>query len=230
MERHKVIFDVETTGLDPENDEILQFSAINENGEVLLNTYIKPSHHTEWKDAESVNHISPDMVADCKAMEEILPDIQAVFYSCNELIAYNAEFDYAFLVNAGVKFVPGTVISDPMIEFAKVYGEWNDYYGNYTYQKLTNAAWYYGYNFDELAHDSLEDVKATLVVYNALKKKLPAYVWMSRQLLNKEKEVVFESDDVTEVIDKAKELFGKCERDMINCYIKSGLNFEHFIS
>lgn len=32
-----------------------------------------------------------------------------------------------------------------MIEFAKIYGEWNNYYG---------------YNFDELAHDSLEDVNA----------------------------------------------------------------------
>jgi uncharacterized protein Smg (DUF494 family) len=48
-----------------------------------------------------------------------------------------------------------------------------------------------------LAHDSLEDVKATLVVYNAIKKKLSPYVWMSTQLLNKEKEVIFESDDVT---------------------------------
>ena len=86
-----------------------------------------------------------------------------------------------------------------MIEFAKIYGEWNNYYGNHTYQKLTNAACYYGYNFDELAHDSLEDVKATLVVYNAIKK--PPYVWMSMQLLNKEKEVIFESDDVTEVIE-----------------------------
>ena len=37
------------------------------------------------------------------------------------------------------------------------------------------------------------------------------------------------SDDVTEVIDKAKELFGQCERNMINNHIKSGLNFEHFI-
>lgn len=115
-----------------------------------------------------------------------------------------------------------------MREFAKIYEEWNNYYGNHTYQKLTNAACYYGYNFDELAHDSLEDVKATLVVYNALKKKLPPYVWMSTQLLNKEKEVIFESDDVTEVIDKAKELFGQCERNMINNHIKSGLNFEHF--
>lgn len=32
-----------------------------------------------------------------------------------------------------------------MIEFTKIYGEWNNYYG---------------YNFDELAHDSLEDVNA----------------------------------------------------------------------
>ena len=85
-----------------------------------------------------------------------------------------------------------------MIEFAKIYEEWNNYYG---------------YNFDELAHDSLEDVKATLVVYNAIKKKLPSYVWMSTQLLIKEKEVIFESDDVTEVIDKAKELFGQCKRN-----------------
>lgn len=52
---------------------------------------------------------------------------------------------------------------------------------------------------------------------------------MSTQLLNKEKEVIFESDDVTEVIDKVKELFGQCERNMINNHIKSGLNFEHFI-
>lgn len=52
---------------------------------------------------------------------------------------------------------------------------------------------------------------------------------MSTQLLNKEKEVIFESDDVTEVIDKVKELFGQCERNMINNNIKSGLNFEYFI-
>ena len=43
-------------------------------------------------------------------------------------------------------------------------------------------------------------------------------------MLNKEKEVIFESDDVTEVIDKVKELFGQCERNMINNHIKSGLN------
>ncbi len=42
-------------------------------------------------------------------------------------------------------------------------------------------------NFDELVHDSLEDVKATLVVYNALKKKLPSYVWMSNTVVKQRK-------------------------------------------
>ena len=65
---------------------------------------------------------------------------------------------FAFLAIAGIWFLHGTIIFDPLIEFAKIYEEWFNYYG---------------YNFDELAHDSLEDVKATLVVYNALKKKLP---------------------------------------------------------
>lgn len=47
----------------------------------------------------------------------------AVFDGCVELIAYNVDFDYAFLANAGIRFKHGTIIYDPMIEFAKIYGE-----------------------------------------------------------------------------------------------------------
>lgn len=229
MEGQKVVFDTETTGIDPEQDEILQFSAINENGEVLLNTYIKPINHIEWKDAEAINHISMEMVSSCKTMEELLPEIQAIFDNCSEMIAYNFSFDFAFLYKAGIKFRYGTIISDPMIDFAEIYGEWSNYYGNYKWQKLTTAAYYYGYNFDDLAHDSLEDVKATLVVYNAIKNGLLPFTWISTQLLDDKNEVVFESDDIVEIIDKAKELFGGFEYNMINRYCKKGLSFEYFI-
>lgn len=229
MEGQKVIFDIETTGLDPEQDEILQFSAINENGEVLLNTYIKPISHTEWKDAEAINHISMEMVSDCKTMEELLPEIQAIFDNCSEMIAYNFNFDFAFLYKAGIKFCYGTIIFDPMIDFAEIYGEWSNYYGNYKWQNLTTAAYYYGYNFDDLAHDSLEDVKATLVVYNAINNGLLPFTWISTQLLDDKNEVVFESDDIVAIIDKAKELFGSFEYNMINRYYKKGLSFEYFI-
>lgn len=116
-----------------------------------------------------------------------------------------------------------------MIEFAEIYGEWNDYYGNYKWQKLTIAAYYYGYNFDDSAHDSLEDAKATLVVYNAIKNALPPYMWLSTQLLNKKNEVVFESADIVEVCDKANDLFGNFEINMINRYTKNGFSFEYFL-
>ncbi len=36
MKRQKVFFDTETTGLDRESDELLQFSAINETGKSLI--------------------------------------------------------------------------------------------------------------------------------------------------------------------------------------------------
>ena len=163
----KVVFDVETTGLDCKNDEILQFSAINEKGEILLNTYIKPKHKTSWENAESINGISPEMVKNCKTIDELWEDIQKIFLSATELIAYNGSFDISFLENANIYFRENVYLSDVMLDFTEIYGEWNEYYGNYKWQKLTTCASYYGYEFK--AHDSLEDVRATLYCYNKIK-------------------------------------------------------------
>lgn len=46
-----------------------------------------------------------------------------MFDGCVELIAYNVDFDYAFLANAGIRFKHGTIIYEPMIKFAKIYEE-----------------------------------------------------------------------------------------------------------
>lgn len=160
-----VVFDVETTGLDPEHDEIIQFSAINGEGKVLLNTYVKPIHHTAWKDAERVNGISPEMVKDMPTMDDLWEEIQSIFLSANLLIAYNGSFDIGFLRSAKI-FVPDVDYYDVMYSFAEIYGEWNEYRGDYKWQKLSKCAAYYGYEFK--AHDSLEDVKATLYCYNKM--------------------------------------------------------------
>ena len=50
-----------------------------------------------------------------------------------------------------------------MLAFAREYGEWNDFFCDYKWQKLGTAAAYYGYHFR--AHDSLEDVRATLYIF-----------------------------------------------------------------
>ena len=63
MRKSKIIcIDIETTGLDRNNDEILQVSIINGKGKTLYNSYIKPDYATEWKEAEAINKISWDCV------------------------------------------------------------------------------------------------------------------------------------------------------------------------
>lgn len=163
----KLVFDTETTGLNPMEDEILQLSIIDENENVLFNDYIRPSHKTTWPDAERINHISYEMVKDKMTFQQRSKEIQSIFSRADALIAYNGNFDIRFLRKHGIIF-PDVPVYDVMLEFAPVYGEWNDTFENWKWQKLVTAAKYYGYDYSRYAHDSLEDVKATLFVYNRL--------------------------------------------------------------
>ena len=163
----KLIFDTETTGLDPMSDEILLLSIIDEHENVLFNDYLKPSRKTKWPDAERINHISYMMVKDKMTFRQRSKEIQSIFSSADELIAYNANFDIGFLRKYGI-ILPDVPVYDVMLEFAPVYGEWNDNFEAWKWQKLVTAAKYYGYDYSQRAHDSLEDVKATLFVYNQL--------------------------------------------------------------
>lgn len=67
MRKGKIIcIDIETTGLDPANDEILQISIINGRGKTLYNSYIRPVHKREWKEAEEINKISWEAVKNAR--------------------------------------------------------------------------------------------------------------------------------------------------------------------
>lgn len=72
-------------------------------------------------------------------------------------------------VQDGIEVDPEKWI-DPMIMFAEIYGEWNECRGSYKWQSLTKCATYYGYEFK--AHDSLEDVKATLYCYKKMEEDI----------------------------------------------------------
>ena len=93
MKRQKVFFDTETTGLDRESDELLQFSAINETGKVLLNTYMKNQLSIVNGRMLRLSIIFLLIwILHCRTIDELLPEIQAIFDNCNEMIAYNFSF------------------------------------------------------------------------------------------------------------------------------------------
>ena len=157
-----VCFDVETTGLNPERDEILKISIINGSGETLFDEYIKPTHRRTWKEAEEKNGITPAMVKDKKHIEAYLDQLNDIFSSAKVLVGYNIEnFDLDFLKEAEITIPSDAKIYDVMIKFAPIYGDWSDRFGEYKYKKLTTCARYYGYGRFK-SHDSLEDAKATL--------------------------------------------------------------------
>jgi DNA polymerase-3 subunit epsilon len=164
-----LVLDTETTGLDPERNEMLQLSIIDGNGTTLYNSYFHPCADT-WTDAERVNGISPEDVQTAPQLSEELPKIAAILARAYLIIGYNLPFDMGFLRCSGVPVPAAAALHDVMLMFAPVYGEYSEYYEGYKWQKLTRAAAYYGYDWTEhgSAHNSLADCYATLFVYNSL--------------------------------------------------------------
>lgn len=165
FEKSKIIcVDVETTGLSTTDDEILKLSIIDGNYEVLFNEYIKPSRKTEWPDAQKINGISPEQVENMPTIEKHITVLNKIFEEAELLVGYNIKkFDSRILTAAGVNIPRIIDYYDVMLEFAPIYGEWDDYHKDYKWQKLTTCAKFYDYDWgDDVAHDSLSDVKATL--------------------------------------------------------------------
>lgn len=170
MKKNYIVIDAETTGLNAAEDELLQVSIIDNEGTVLFDSYIRPTQHTEWAEAERINHITPDMVANSPTIEEVMPEINDILKRYDKIVGYNVKFDIGFLRENYAEFSEKVEQVDAMEMFAPIYGEWNEQKENYKWQKLTKAAAYYGYDWSEHeeAHSSLGDCYATLYVYQKL--------------------------------------------------------------
>lgn len=166
-----VYLDFETTGLSSDHDEILQVSIIDDKERVLLYKLCKSLKNITWDEAMNINEITPADVAASEPFETYIEDISSILSRAKTIVCYNCPLELGFLNKYGVKYSENNSINkfqDCMLMFAEIYGEWSDYFGDYKWQKLTTAAYYYGYNFEGQAHNSLADVFATKFIYEKI--------------------------------------------------------------
>lgn len=155
-----VCLDIETTGISVRESEPVSVAVIDGEGQELYYRLIKPDRAKSWPEAAAINGITPEMVADAPSIKDEAPAIEAALQGAKIIVGYNqAGFDVRILKRCGIA-VPDVPMTDVMMDFAEIYGEWSDYHGDYKWQKLTTCARHYGYEFKP--HDALEDTRATL--------------------------------------------------------------------
>lgn len=165
--RDIVVIDTETTGLESQ-DEIIQFTALRGDGVILCNSYYKPEKLSAWPEAEAINGISPHRVAQCPPFRSAGPTVKKFFSTAHMVIGYNLPFDLRMLRQSGVEPPVGPEYQDIMDPFARLYWKTNGLAEKSTWVGLAIAADFYHYTPTGRYHDSLEDCRATLFVFQCM--------------------------------------------------------------
>lgn len=151
-----VVFDLETTGLFYNTDEILEIGAVKVVNGVITETF-NTLVHTDLeisKEVIAINGITNEMVSASPTIEQVLPDF-AKFCENSIMVAHNADFDKGFLVYHSLKckwkfdneFMDTLALSRQYIKGLK----------NYKLQTICNH-----FNIDLInAHRALNDTVAT---------------------------------------------------------------------
>ena len=100
-----VVVDLETTGLDPYKDKIVEIAAVKVKNCKIISSYtqlIDPECSIS-PEASVVNNITDDMLVGMPKIYEIMPDFLD-FAGHNVLVAHNAKFDSGFIAQACMKY------------------------------------------------------------------------------------------------------------------------------
>lgn len=157
-----VCVDLETTGLNPKTDKIIEIGAVRvENGVPAgkFETFINPSCLLPAKITE-LTGITDRMLGDAPGIAEALPDLMA-FLREDVLLGHSVLFDYSFLkkaaVNSRVRFERQGI--DTLKIARRFLPELES-------RSLDFLCGYYG--IPHKAHRALADAKATCLLYDRL--------------------------------------------------------------
>lgn len=152
-----VVLDTESTAL--KNAKIVQIAIVDSQGNELLNSLVNPEIPIP-SDAMAIHGITDEMVKDAPTIDQLADQIQAITDG-KTLIIYNANYDYPILK----RLMPDWTHPDVqccMERYAEFYGDFNDYFGSYRWQKLKGGD-----------HSAIGDALATLSLLHLMANETP---------------------------------------------------------
>lgn len=163
MQTHFTVVDLETTGLDPKRDKIIEIGAIQvENGEIkkTFQTFVNPGRKLSEKVKELTGIMDEDL-EHAPSIETVIKDfLEFVDDEC--LVGHNILFDFSFLkraaVNCGLTFERGGIDT---LRLSRVF--------LLELQSRTLPALCQHFQIDHNPHRALDDVFATYMLYKKLK-------------------------------------------------------------
>jgi DNA polymerase III subunit epsilon len=149
---NSVIMDTETTGLG-DDALVVQIAVINPKGETLLNTLVNPEVPIP-ADAQRIHGITDEIVKSAPLWKDVAQQFASVVAGKTVTI-YNAAYDTRIIRQANKKAAYDIIFKNDcaMEQYAAFVGEWNEYRGNYRWQRLEGGD-----------HSALGDCLATLDV------------------------------------------------------------------
>lgn len=170
--RDFVVLDTETTGLNPRlGDQAITIGVVDSTGQILLDARIKPTIPIS-RDASDRHGYSNEVVAAWDGLANIYDDVcfalkgRFVISYCAR--RYDLEIIRSTCLAHGQPVIHVSDFHELLPVFAEFYGEWNDYHGNYRWQRLGTAAAHFGINISDLAagreHDAVTDCLIALEV------------------------------------------------------------------
>lgn len=129
-----VFLDTETTGLH-DSAEIVEISVIDHQGEVLLDTLVRPRRRIP-PDAVLVHGITDEMVREAPTWLHVWPQVEEALRERHVGI-YNAEFDLRMMKQSHL--LNGLPWRPPTRNFFCIMKLYSDFYGASRWQKLESA-------------------------------------------------------------------------------------------
>ena len=157
------VLDLETTGLDPKRELIIEYAAVKVRGGKVIDTFqslCDPGFPIPAQ-IEAITGITTEMVRNSPNPRSVLPDFLE-FIGDDFIMGHNVLFDVRFIAASAGEFV------NPYIDTMKLFRK---LHSSLPHHRLCDMVDYYGKN-NESAHRALSDCLATNDCFDAMKNEI----------------------------------------------------------